>query len=104
MNRSSWKRAERAIAAILGGKRIPINGRKGPDVAHATLSVEVKSRTDLPDYLWAWLDQAADGAPEGRTPIVVLHRAGRAHREDDLVVLRLAHLVGMMEERCAENR
>ena len=92
MQRSSWKRAERAIARILGGTRIPVTGRKGPDVAHPTLSVEVKSRTDLPQYLWEWLGQAADGADESKVPVVVLHRAGKSHLGDDLVVLRLADM------------
>lgn len=99
MNRSSWKRTERAIAAILGGKRIPVTGRKGPDISHPTLSVEVKSRTDFPGYLWDWLAQASDGADPSKVPVVVLHRAGRVHVDDDLVVLRLAHLVDVLEER-----
>lgn len=98
MNRSSWKRAERAIAKILGGTRIPINGRKGPDIAHPRLAVEVKSRTDLPAYLWEWLGQAAEGAEAGKTPIVVLHRAGKSHLVDDLVVMRLADLPRLREE------
>lgn len=97
MNRSSWKRAERAIAQILGGRRIPINGRKGPDVAHPRLAIEVKSRGDLPAYLWDWLAQAADGAEAGKVPLVVLHRAGRAHLQDDLVVVKLADLSRLAE-------
>jgi hypothetical protein len=97
MNRSSWKRAERAIAAILGGKRIPVTGRKGPDIAHPQLSVEVKSRTDLPQYLWEWLAQAADGAEESKVPVVVLHRSGRVHAQDDLVVMRIGELLRLLE-------
>lgn len=99
MKRSSWKRCERAIARILGGKRIPVTGRKGPDIAHPRLSIEVKSRGDLPAYLWDWLSQAADGAPAGRIPLVVLHRAGHVHVDDDLVVLAIEDLVAILEGR-----
>jgi hypothetical protein len=40
-----WKQAERKIAAILGGRRIPVSGRglgDAPDIEHLVLSVEVR--------------------------------------------------------------
>ncbi len=97
MKRSSWKAAERAIAAILGGKRIPVNGRKGPDIEHPLLSIEVKSRSELPSYLWEWMGQAMDGAPEDKVPAVVLHRARHSHIDDDLVVVRLSDFVELVK-------
>jgi len=42
-----WKQAERRIAAILGGRRIPVSGRgrgDNPDIERPSLSVEVKAR------------------------------------------------------------
>lgn len=47
----SWKSAERRIAAILGGERVPVSGRgreDSPDIEHPILSVEVKSRASIP--------------------------------------------------------
>jgi len=92
MHRRSWKRCESRIAEIVGGRRIPVTGRKGADVLTDRLAVEVKARKSLPAYLLAWIEQAEAGAPDGRLPIVVLHQAGRPHT-DDLVMLRLSDFV-----------
>ena len=49
-----WKQAERRIAKLLGGRRIPITGRQRgdvPDIEHDALSIEVKSRKALPAWL-----------------------------------------------------
>jgi hypothetical protein len=62
----SWKAAERAVARLLGGERIPINGRiKGsaPDVAHDTLSLEVKSRKSSMAWFLEALEQATASPP-----------------------------------------
>ncbi len=48
-----WKQAERRIAAILGGRRIPVSGRgrgDNPDIEHPALSVEVKARASFPAW------------------------------------------------------
>jgi hypothetical protein len=89
MKRASWKAAERAVARLFGGKRIPVTGRAGPDISHKWLSIEVKSRSGLPQYLWNWMRQAEDGMAPNKLPIVVLHRARRNHLQDDLVVMRV---------------
>lgn len=88
MKRGSWKRVERRIAARMGGKRIPVTGRRGPDVAHPWLAIEVKSRGDMPGYLWDWLKQAELGGDGSKLPVVVLHRNGK-HAADDLIAMRL---------------
>lgn len=95
MRRSSWKRAERRIAEILGGKRIPITGRRGPDIEHPLLSIEVKARASLSAYLKDWLAQAEEGATGDKVAIVVVHEAGRPHRKD-LVMMRLADFVKLI--------
>ena len=94
-----WKQAERRIAAILGGRRIPVSGRgrgDNPDIEHPTLSVEVKARASFPAWLEDALRQAELSATDKKTPAVVLHRDRRRYA-DALVVLRLsefAELVG----------
>lgn len=92
MERASWKQVERKIASLLGGVRIPVTGRRGPDIEHEWLSIEVKARRRLPIYLWNWICQAEDGPPE-KLPIVVLHREGEQHLKEDLVFLRLSDFI-----------
>ena len=87
-----WKQAERRIAEILGGQHIPVTGRQRgdtPDIEHAALSIEVKSRKSLPAWLLDALNQAQAASKDGKKmPVVVLHQdhAPYAH---SLVVLKL---------------
>lgn len=84
-----WKRAERRIAQLVGGRRVPVTGRRGqPDVAHPWLAVEVKTRERLPRWLVAALAQARGAASSDQLPVAVLHERGMRYR-DALVVLRL---------------
>ncbi len=83
-----WKQAERRIAAILGGRRIPVSGRgrgDNPDIEHPALSVEVKTRASFPAWLEDALKQAELAARDGKTPAVVLHQDRRKY-PDALVV------------------
>ena len=82
-----WKQTERAIARRLGGRRTGPTGRPGPDVTTDWLSVEVKTRKRLPNWLSSALEQARHG-PAGRLPIVILHQSGRQH-SGDLVLMTL---------------
>ncbi len=90
-----WKACERRIAKLLGGQRIPVTGRQRgetPDIEHATLSIEVKSRKSLPAWLLDALSQAQAASKDGKKmPVVVLHQdhAPYAH---SLVVLKLKDL------------
>ena len=87
-----WKVCERRIAELLGGQRVPITGRQRgdtPDIEHAALSIEVKSRKSLPAWLLKALNQAQAASNDGKKmPVVVLHQdhAPYAH---SLVVLKL---------------
>ena len=84
-----WKRAERRIAQLTGGHRVPVTGRRGqPDVAHPWLALEVKTRDRLPRWLVAALAQAQAVADRDQLPVAVLHEHGARYR-DALVVLRL---------------
>lgn len=84
-NRQRGKAAERAVANALGGTRIGTMG--GEDVhLDGPWSCEVKSRKAF--VAMDWMEQAARNAPEGKTPLVVVHVHGKRHTED-LVILRL---------------
>jgi len=95
MSDSRWKATERRIAALLGGRRVPVSGRgRGdqPDIAHPWLSLEVKDRATLPAWLLDALDQAEKSATTEQLPVAVLHRAGDRH-DHALIVLRLGAFV-----------
>ncbi len=95
MSDKRWKATERRIAALLGGRRVPVSGRgRGdqPDIARPWLSLEVKDRATLPIWLLDALDQAEASATDKQLPVAVLHRAGDRH-DHSLIVLRLAAFV-----------
>jgi hypothetical protein len=92
MSERSWKRCEREIATILGGRRVPVTGRaRGdvPDIRHRWLSIEVKSRKYLPAWLKDAIAQARAAATEHQLPVAILHEQGARHGSD-LVVMRLS--------------
>lgn len=98
MSRRSWKAAELALARFLGGERVPVSGRArgwAPDILHPWLSLEVKTRKNMPLLLRTAMDQAVKAAGwyerrgQGeRMPAVVIHQDG-THFENSLVVVRL---------------
>ena len=94
-----WKQAERRIAKLLGGRRIPVTGRQrgdGPDIEHDALSIEVKSRKALPAWLLGALNQAQAASKNGKVSVVVLHQ-DRAPYAESLVVLRLEDFAGYLK-------
>lgn len=109
MAEKRWKRAEREVAALLGGVRVPITGRSrgsAPDVAHPYLSLEVKTREELPAWLHEAMTQAQAAAKPDQLPLAVLHEVGAPYR-DALCVVRLEDWVewfgpGFLEAMNAE--
>lgn len=89
---STWKSAERRIAEILGGRRVPITGRQrgdAPDIEHPTLALEVKHRkTAVPGWMLNGMEQAEACNPGHKLPTMVIHKQGMEY-EDCLVVVRL---------------
>lgn len=95
---ATWKAVERAIALLLGARRVPITGRirgSAPDAEHPTLSIEIKHRAELPAWLHDAMAQAEASSHNGRMPIVVLHEA-RMRYADSFVVVRLSDFVEVM--------
>ncbi len=98
MSRATWKATERTIAGRLGGKRVPVSGRErgyAPDIAHDTLSIEVKHRKELPAWLRDAMDQAVKSARPGQTPVAILHEHGTRHA-GDVCMIRLADLEALV--------
>ena len=83
-NRHRGKRTERAIAGIMGGRRLGILGND--DVQAGPFSIEVKDRFRFSGA--KFMEQAVRNAPADKTPLVIVHTTGTRH-VDDLVMLRL---------------
>ncbi len=101
-----WKTAERRIAEILGGRRVPVTGRArgdAPDVEHETLSIEVNSRKSLPVWLEEAMSQAEESAKQPQLPIAVIHQDGARYR-DALVVMRLRDFEKRLSCQCSGNQ
>ena len=94
-----WKACERKVAALLGGRRIPVSGRgrgDNPDIHHELFSIEVKSRKTIPAWLEDAMRQAEALAKDERLPVVVLHQ-DRTPYAESLVVLRLEDFAGYLK-------
>ncbi len=105
MTDKSWKATERRVAGLLGGERIPVNGRirgSAPDIAHDTLSIEVKSRRSVPAWLTEAMEQAQASSRDSRLPVSVIHQWGRPYA-DALCVMRLEDLAGYLHGRREER-
>jgi hypothetical protein len=93
--KATWKAVERELARRLGGERIPVNGRRrgsAPDIAHDTLSLEIKHREALPAWLHDAMAQAVASKRGTQIPVVILHEC-RSRHEDDFVILRLGDFI-----------
>lgn len=90
-----WKAAERKIAKLLGGERIPVSGRQrgfSADIAHDEFSIEVKHRQSLPDWILEATEQAEASQRGEQIPLVVLHKKGVKY-EDSLAILRVRDII-----------
>lgn len=99
-SRDRWKHAEREIARRIGGRRVPVSGRArgdAPDVEHERLSVEVKSRRRLPDWLHDSMRQAESASKPGQVPVAILHQTGERYA-DSLCLIRLSDLTELLAE------
>lgn len=95
--RSTWKGAERRVAADLGGNRIPVTGidRDGADVVTPLFHVQVKLRKCLPVWLWGWLSGIrSDAGPAGKVGILILKKP-RQRDCEGLVVMAYGDFVDL---------
>ena len=75
----AWKACERRVAKYIGGERVPITGRQrgdAPDIKHNWLSVEVKYRKKLPDWIKDALSQAKASQIRQQLPVVIMCEKG----------------------------
>ena len=106
MSKNNWKAPERAIAELLGGKRVPVTGRQRGDVpdmysyTYPWLSVEIKHRKNFPPQ---WIDDALDQAYEAckndsamKCPVAIWHGKGEMYL-DSIVMLTLEDFIWILE-------
>ena len=100
MAEARWKRHERQVAQLLGGRRQPNTGRPSPDVLSPQWAIEVKTRRSLPRWLLTALSQAeAGGRATGRRPLLVLvHAPGQGRKARRFAILPLEALVAWRRE------
>lgn len=89
---STWKAVERRVAEKLQGQRVGNRGLATEDVSHPVFSIEVKHRKEMPKLIDDGMTQCRRNAPEGKTPLLVLHAASSRRYYavidvDDLVAL-----------------
>lgn len=70
INRNRGKKVEKAIADLMGGKRVGLFG--GEDVEHPIFSIEVKSRMKM--AFEPWYKQAKANNRDQKVPLVVVHK------------------------------
>lgn len=96
---STWKAAERAIAARIGGERVPVSGRargSAPDIAHSEYSIEVKHRKSMPAWITDAFAQAIASKTGDQLPIVILHEQNQRY-DECTVMVRLKDLSAFIE-------
>jgi len=96
MNRRTWQRHERRIAAALGAERTPLYA-PGADVVTAEWSLECKAWSKLPARVVDALAQAERSASAGQTAAAVIHQVGQ-RTGNDLVVMRWADFERLIRE------
>ena len=104
---TAWKRAERRVAADLGGVRVPVTGRSrgdAPDIAHDRLALEVKHRASLPAWLTGALEQARASRRDGRIPVAVLHASGTRYGDALCVVALQVDLRALLAPQNVRER
>ncbi len=106
MSGQRWKAQERAVAAALGGRRLPNSGTGQPDVQLPGFALQIKTRRELPAWLWAAMEQAARDAGPDERPAVVLNQVTQGRRARRLLVIDLeifAALIGTQAQRLGDG-
>lgn len=93
-----WKRAEREVAALLDGVRIPNNGYGQPDVIAGHLAVQVKTKAALPAWFIDAVDQSVrDSTPE-QQPVLVLNLVTRGRKARRFLIADLDSVLSEGDE------
>jgi len=89
---SNWKNFERRVAAKVGGKRIPITGRKCLDIDHPILDIECKYRKKIP--VWLCKDAWSQANTGSGIPVIAV---GEYNSSDIFTIISIDTLVKLLE-------
>jgi hypothetical protein len=84
-NKKAGRAYQSTIAKRMGGKSV--GTIEGQDIEHPLFSIECKKRKAF--VATNWMEQCISNAPEGKTPLLLVHVTGQRHK-DDLAIMRLA--------------
>ena len=104
-SRRRWKQAERELAEMVGGQRVPVSGRtRGdvPDIAHPWLSIEAKSWSVMPERVVDALRQAEAANTGSKLPVALIHGNGERY-DRALVVMRLGDFLAWFGDSRGER-
>ena len=93
MPAKTWKSIESRLANWLNGKVPAVRkskmylGTNVEDISYGPFSIEVKSRSIFPKYIYEWFEQAKTNC-EGRIPIIIWHEMGMKTGEE-IVLIKL---------------
>lgn len=97
MKRGTWKRRERDVAFLLGGRRTGATGTNTNDVVHPTFAVEIKARGKFPKLVTDAMEQARTAKRAGgKLPLVFLIEEG-SQLKDALVCARVGDVESFLE-------
>ena len=85
-NRERAYRTEKAAEVLFKSRRVGTMGRE--DNFNLLFSIEAKDRQNPPKTIIKWIEQAEANCPEGRIPMVYLHKTNQ-RRERDWVIMRV---------------
>ena len=88
---SNWKNFERRVAAKVGGKRIPITGRKCLDIDHPILDIECKYRKKIP--VWLFKDAWGQANTGSGIPVIAV---GEYNSSDIFTIISIDTLVKLL--------
>jgi len=89
MTDRAWKAQERQVAELLASRRNPNSGEYRTDIDAGPFAVEHKARKTLPAWFTAAVAQAARGATEGKTPLVIVSEVRQGRKAQRYVIWRM---------------
>jgi len=101
-NRDRGKRHERAIAKLLGGKRVGVLGNHDVEDGEGRFSVECKSAEKYPKWFEHKIKQTINNCQTGKFPLLVIHKLGQKYL-DDWVIIKMEDFLEVLKEKAGEK-
>jgi len=93
----AWKSTEREYASIFGGVRQPRTGGKTVDILHPWLALEIKHRTNMPEWFYSALEQIENSDDAGNKFRVVVWHKKRQPFLKGVIQMRVEDFLELLE-------